>query len=60
MWAPFFERDGRQGFDLVEFRYVHSIDQVPERIEVVGDLGQERFVELQAYGTTQTFDLYWG
>jgi hypothetical protein len=60
MWAPFLGRANGQGFNLIQFRSIHLVEQVLEGIEVIGHLGQERFLDLQPYRSTQALDLCWG
>jgi hypothetical protein len=46
MRAPFVWRDDGQGFDLDQPWRVHVLQQVPEGIEVIGNLGQKRLLDL--------------
>jgi hypothetical protein len=41
--------DDRQGFNVIKLRWIHVVEQLPERIEVVGYLGQEWLFQLQPY-----------
>jgi len=44
--------DDRQGFNVIKLRRIYVVEQLPERIEVVGHLSQEWLFQVQPYRTS--------
>jgi hypothetical protein len=50
-------RDNGQGFKLVKPWRIHTVQQLSERVEIIGHLSEQGLVNVEPDGTPQTFDL---
>jgi hypothetical protein len=50
-------RDDGEGLDMLESWRVQVLQQVSERVQVIGDLRQVRFLDVETYGTPQALDV---
>jgi hypothetical protein len=57
MPAPFVGRDDGQRLDPIEPLRVDLLQQVPESVQIIGDFGQKRLVDLEADGAAQALDI---
>jgi hypothetical protein len=50
-------RDDGEGLDVLESRRVDVLQQVSQRVQVIGDLRQQRLLDAETDGTTQALNI---
>jgi hypothetical protein len=50
-------RDDGEGLEVLESWRVQVLQQVSQRVQVIGDLRQVRLLDVETYGTTKALDI---